>query len=93
MVAGPSPAKCEVTLSTVSISASGGNGTVAVATRPECGWSASTAAGWISGITPASGQGNGQIAFTATANPTRAERLGEIVVNDAHAQIRQEPAT
>ena len=93
MVSEPSPTKCEVTLSTASISASGGNGTLSIATRQECGWTASTAAGWISGITPTSGQGNGQIAFTATANPTRAERLGEIVVNDAHAQVRQEPAT
>ena len=86
----PSPVKCEVTLSTASISAGGGTGTIAVTTGQECAWDASTQAGWIAGLSPASGQGNGQVAFSVGPNPQRAERQGEVVVNGARVQVRQE---
>src|SRR4030095_8255212 len=90
---GPSPVKCQVTLATSSIAANGGSGTVNVTTEQECAWSASTQAGWISSLAPTSGQGNGQISSTAAPKPQRAERQGEIVVNDARVEVRQEPAT
>jgi Putative binding domain, N-terminal/Viral BACON domain len=93
MSTGPSPTKCEVTLSTASVAASGGSGTVTVATAQECGWSASSQVSWISALSPTSGQGNGQVQFSVAPNPQRAERQGEIVVNDARVQIRQEAAT
>ncbi|HZM92991.1 MAG TPA: BACON domain-containing carbohydrate-binding protein [Vicinamibacterales bacterium] len=93
MTTAPSPAKCEVTLSTPTISANGGSGTLTVTTRQECGWSATSQANWISSISPATGQGNGQVAFAVAPNPTRVERQGEIVVNDARAQVRQEAGT
>ena len=90
---GPSPAKCDVTLSAASIAGSGGNGTVAVTTRQECGWTASSQVGWISALTPTSGQGNGQVAFTVAPNPQRVERQGDILVNDERVSVRQEAAT
>src|SRR5262245_57878832 len=86
---GPTPAKCDVTLSATSIAGGGGSGTVSVTTSQECGWTASTQVSWISALTPASGQGNGQVAFTVAPNPQRVERQGEIVVNAAHVQVRQ----
>jgi hypothetical protein len=81
-----------VSLSTASISAGGGAGTIAVTTGQECEWNASTQAGWIAGLSPASGQGNGQVAFSVGPNPQRAERQADVVVNDVRAQVRQEPS-
>ena len=89
----PSPVKCAVTLSTASLSAGGGTGTITVTTGQECGWTASTQFGWIAGLSPTSGQGNGQVAFSVGPNPSQIERQGEVVVNDSRAQIRQEAAT
>ena len=78
---GPSPVKCQVALATSStaLAASGGTGTVSVSTQPECAWTATAEASWISGLSPASGQGNGQVAFQVAANPLPSARQGEIV--------------
>jgi hypothetical protein len=89
----PSPVKCAVTLSTANVSSEGGAGTITVTTGQECGWDASTQAGWIAGLSPTSGQGSGQVAFSVGPNPQRAERQGEVVVNDARVQVRQEAST
>jgi len=64
--------------------------TAMVATQPECGWSAVSQAGWITNVSPSSGQGSGQLAFQAAANPSTSTRTGEIVVNDGRVQIVQE---
>jgi hypothetical protein len=66
---------------------------VTVTTTQECGWTAASQVSWISSLSPASGQGSGQVVFNAAPNPQRAEREGEIVVNDARIQLRQEGAT
>jgi len=47
---------------------------------------------WITGLTPTSGQGNGQIQFSVPANTQPSSRQGDIVVNNAHARIQQEGA-
>jgi all-beta uncharacterized protein/BACON domain-containing protein len=91
---GPSPAKCPVTLSAPAtpVSSSGTTATVAVATEPECAWSAASEASWISGLTPASGQGSGQLQMQVAANPDASARQGDIIVNGEHASIRQDAA-
>ena len=90
---GPSPAKCAVTLTAPDlVTASGATTTVAVATQPECAWSASSEAAWITGLAPASGQGNGQLQMRVAANPNTSARQGDIVVNGERAQIRQDAA-
>src|SRR5580765_892641 len=59
---GPSPAKCAVTLTAPdAVTGGGATTTVAVATQPECAWSASSEVVWITGLTPASGQGSSQL--------------------------------
>src|SRR4029078_344677 len=57
---GPSPVKCQVSLSTSSTppAARGGARSVAVTTQPECAWTASADVTWIGGLSPASGQGD-----------------------------------
>lgn len=91
---GPSPVKCQVSLapSPSSIDAGGGKVAVTVSTQPECSWTASSGAGWITGLTPSSGQGSGQIEFQAAANPAGAVRQGNVAVNDQHVSIQQNAA-
>ena len=90
----PSLAKCgvAVTAPAASIDPAGAAATVAVSTQAECTWSASTEANWISGLTPASGQGTGEVKVNVAPNPAAAARQGDVIVNGVRAQIRQEAA-
>ena len=85
--------KCQAVLAgPSSVAATGGSGSVSISTQPECAWTASSDAVWITGLTPASGQGDGQLEFRATANRDPAAREGDIVVNDARIRVVQEAA-
>jgi Putative binding domain, N-terminal/Viral BACON domain len=92
---GPSPVKCQVSLEAPAntIDPGGGKDAITVSTQPECSWTASSGASWISGLTPASGQGSGRIEFQAAANPAGTMRQGDIAVNDQHVPVQQKPAT
>ena len=92
LTTGPSPAKCGVTLAPPggAMSGQGGAGVVTVTTQSECAWTGASQASWITGLTPASGQGNAEVKFQVAGNPEPAARQGEIVVNDQRVQIRQE---
>lgn len=89
---GPSPVKCQVslTLPTTSVGAAGGAGTVSVSTTPECAWTAAADVGWITSLSPASGQGSGQIQFVVSANPNPGKRQGQVKTNDASVQVSQD---
>ena len=90
---GPTSAKCQITLPASSnIGAGGGTGSVSVGAQPECEWTVSTQASWISDLSPASGQGNGKIDFRAAQNAASSTREGEIVVNDSRVRVMQEAA-
>lgn len=86
----PSPVKCEfkVAPGTASVGSGGGSGTVVVTAQPECAWSALADVTWISSVTPASGQGNGQVQFQAAAN-TGAVRTGTFSVADQKVSVTQ----
>ena len=90
----PAPAKCQVALAMPpgSVSANGGAGTVTVTTDAECAWSAAVAVPWITGLTPASGQGAGQVQFEVAPNPAPAPRQGMITVSGQQAQVTQSGA-
>ena len=89
---GPSPAKCAVTLTAPDpVTAGGATTTVAVATQPECAWSASSEAVWITGHT-CIGSGSAQPDAGCRQSNTSA-RQGDIVVNGERARIsRQLPS-
>ena len=91
---GPSPAKCAVTLAAPGspVTSNGDTATVGVTTQPECAWSASSDAAWITGLTPSSGQGSAQVRMQIAANPDATARQGDIVVNDQRVRIRQDAA-
>ena len=91
---GPSPAKCTVSLTVPSspVSSGGDSATVGLTTQPECAWSASSDAAWITGLTPSSGQGSAQLQMQVAANPDGTARQGDIVVNGTRGRIRQDAA-
>jgi hypothetical protein len=91
---GPSPVKCQVSLEAPSdsIAPGGGKGAVAVLAPPECSWTASSGAPWITGLTPSSGQGSGRVEFEAGDNPAGTMRQGYIEVNNQQATVQQQPA-
>src|SRR5262245_52791217 len=91
---GPSPAKCAVTVAvpTSPVSSGGDTATVGLTTQPECAWSASSDAAWITGLAPSSGQGSAQLQIQVAANPDGTARHGDVIVNGQRARIRQDAA-
>ena len=91
---GPTPVKCQVSLEAPSnsIEPAGGKDAITVSAQPECSWTASSSATWITGLTPSSGQGSGRVEFQAAANPAATMRQGDIAVNDQKIPVQQRPA-
>jgi len=87
----PSPSKCQVSLTApqAALDANGGSAAVTVATQAECGWTVASDVSWITGFSPASGQGAGEVRFQVAANPTPSMRQGRITLNGAVAQLSQ----
>jgi Putative binding domain, N-terminal/Viral BACON domain len=82
--------KCQVSLTAPSVvDAGGGTATVTVTTQPECAWNASTTVNWISGMSPASGQGTGTVGFRVAANDGTAAREADIRVNEGTVRVSQ----
>src|SRR6185369_13239713 len=65
----------------------GGTGSIDVATGASCGWSATTASGWI-GLTGATGTGNGTVNYSVASN-SGAQRSGSISVGGQTFNISQ----
>jgi len=87
----PTPLKCSVALalSQSAMDAAGGAGSLSVTTAANCAWTVSSSVNWISGFQPVSGQGNGQVQFSVSANAGESARQGDIVVNDVKASVTQ----
>ena len=92
---GPSPVKCQVSLEAPSgsIEPGGGKGAITVSAQPECSWTASSGAAWLTGLTPASGQGSGRVEFQAAANPAATTRQSFISINDHQVPVQQQAAS
>ena len=88
------PVKCQVALATQTptIGSDGGAASVTVSTSPECPWDVSTKTDWLSGLSPASGQGTSTIEFKVAANPLPSVREAEIVVNGSPLRLAQQAA-
>lgn len=90
LTTGPSPDRCQLTLTTPAmLDATGGTSTFAITTQPECAWDVTSAADWISGLSPASGQGSRSVQFQVAPNNGTASRDGDIVVKDQRVHISQ----
>jgi hypothetical protein len=90
---GPTPSKCQLTLGAPpDIVADGGTGRIAVTGQPECPWTVSTQANWITDLSPTSGQGTGAVDFRVAPNTVPTSREAEIVINDNRVRVMQEAA-
>lgn len=88
---GPSPVKCEVSLSAPpQVGPGGGTTTILLTTQPECAWTATSGATWITRLTPRTGQGSGKIDADIAVNPVPTGREGDIDVNGSKVQVRQD---
>ena len=87
----PTPGKCAVGLSLKppAITAAGGTGTVSVTAQSGCAWQAASESDWISGLTPSSGTGNGEVNFQVSANSDGSQRVGTIVLNNVRVVVSQ----
>jgi hypothetical protein len=93
-VTGPSAPKCAVSLGAApgSIDAGGGAAAITVTTQPECAWTATAEAAWITELAPTQGQGTAELQFRVIANPNGTARESAIAVNGQRAVIRQAAA-
>jgi hypothetical protein len=79
-----------VAISSPTFEATGGSGSVSVTAPSDCSWQASTGSSdWITGLSPASGTGNGAITFTLASNTRTEERTGVITVSRANVTVSQ----
>lgn len=79
------------TSATISGAASTGLG-FAVTTRDDCQWTATTADNWLT-LTAPTGTGNGNVGYSAAANPSSTNpRVGTITVGGVAFQVTQQPA-
>ena len=87
----PAPARCAVQAQAASSSfpVAGGSGSLTITTNRECAWSVRSQAPWLTTTGPASGQGDGEVKFSVTANPDPSERTGALDVNDQRLSITQ----
>jgi hypothetical protein len=92
-VVGPSTDKCEisVTNNTPEIPATGGNGSLNVATTRDCTWSASADAPRVS-LTAHSGQGTATVNYSVLPNPDGTPRHSRLVVAEQEIAITQRAA-
>jgi len=95
-VLSPSPlsGRCGLTLdvSTSSIGAAGGTGTVRIQTNRECSWSLPPQPSWVKLSQPQSTQGPAEISFVVAENRSTSLRSWELVVGDQRKVISQEAA-
>jgi hypothetical protein len=93
-VAGPSPAKCQLTAtnSTPSFKSPGGAGTINVMAARECAWSAAAQVSWLMLSPPTDGQGEATLKYTVQANSSGVPRRGSVNVGGQLVDVGQEGA-
>ncbi len=82
---------CNYTLNPVSttLGPAAGSGTVGVTAQGGCTWTAASGANWITVTAGANGNGNGQVGYSVTANPTTASRSGALTIGGRSFNITQ----
>jgi hypothetical protein len=88
--AAAAPCQYDVSPTSESFSANGGEGSVRIRAAGHCAWSAVSSAGWIS-VTAGAGSGNGNARYSVAAN-TGAARSGTLTVGGTAVSITQEAA-
>ena len=78
-----------VSPSTQSFRQSSGSGSMAVATRNGCDWTAASSSSWITITSRSGGTGNGSVSYTVSPNPTTQTRSGTITAGTQVSTITQ----
>ena len=88
----PPPATCTYTLSVTALSvpASGGSATVSVATTSQCAWTAASDRNWMAITSGASGTGNGTVTVLVTVNPGPTVRTATLTVAGQAVAVQEE---
>lgn len=84
---GTKTASLSITPETATAAASGAYGNVAVYATPDAAWTAESLSPWLTISEGATGSGNGNIKYVASANPTLSSRTGQIVITPPHKVI------
>ncbi len=86
--------RCGVTLATteLNVPAAGGTGRIAVSAARECAWTANSSVAWMAILGSSSGQGDGAIEYSVSANGDATVRRGVIELNDQRANVTQAAA-
>jgi hypothetical protein len=87
------PGGCTFSVSplTVAFPSAASQGSVAISSGSGCSWTASTSAAWMTITSPASGSGNGTVAFDTTAN-SGPQRTGTLTIADQTVTVTQAAA-
>jgi len=80
-----------LSVSSVSVPAAGGGGSVQVNTA--CSWTASSSDAWITVTSGGRGTGDGTVNFAVAANPETSPRTGTITIGDQTLTVIQAGAT
>jgi glucose/arabinose dehydrogenase len=72
-----------------TFSSGGGSGTVAVTSTSGCAWAAISSAPWLRVTSGATGSGNGNVGFTADANPSADTRTARLTIGGQTFTVTQ----
>jgi len=86
------PCRYEIGPANQNVSASGGAGSINIATTSDCSWSAASEASWIALSSSPSGSGNGTVNFTVAPNSGDV-RSSAIAIANQRANITQAGAS
>ena len=94
-VAGPSPAKCQLSAnnSTPNFTATGGQGAIVVQAARECAWTAASQVNWVALMPPTDGQGDSTLKYNVQPNPSALPRRGTVNVAGQIVEVGQEGAS
>jgi Viral BACON domain/Domain of unknown function (DUF5666)/Putative binding domain, N-terminal len=93
-VSAPSGAKCSVAVTNAPAApfpANGGNGSIGVSTTRDCTWTVSADSNWVT-LATASGQGEGTVSFSVSANTIPTPRSSALVISTERVPLSQAAA-
>jgi len=93
-VSAPSASKCAVAVTnapSAPFPSTGGNGTLGVSTTRDCTWTVSADSSWVS-IATTSGQGDGSVQFSVSANLVPSPRSAALIVSSQRVPVNQAAA-
>lgn len=88
----PSQIRCHVDAraDTVAFAPDGGSSVVRITAARECTWVVQSEASWVTMSSPASGQGNANVAFRVGSNSDPVSRSGVLAVGDQRIALSQD---